>query len=208
VAGASAQTYMLSAADLSATIRVAVTASNSAGSSAPASSAPTAVVQQAEQSTATFGKTTVGGSSDTFSANRKRVNRYALASSASVTKLSIYLTSAASSGSQAVQGIVYADSSGKPAALLGSTETLTFKAKSAAGWYDLKFSSPLKLAAGNYWIGAITGATGGIAGFRYDYVSGARDYNSNTFTAGPSNPFGAFTTDGEQSSLYATYLPG
>jgi thermitase len=208
VGGATAQTYALSAADLSSTMRVAVTASNSAGSSAPASSAATAVVQQAEQSTATFGKTSVGGSSDTFSANRKRVNRYALASSASVTKLSIYLTSAASSGSQAVQGIVYSDSSGKPAALLGSTETLTFKAKSASGWYDLKFSSPLKLPAGNYWIGAITGATGGVAGFRYDYVSGARDYNSNTFTAGPSNPFGAVTTDGEQSSLYATYLPG
>lgn len=208
VSGATAQAYTLSPADLNTTIRVTVTASNSAGSSAPASSAQTAVVQQAEQSAATFGKTSVGASSDTFSANRKRVNRYALAGNASVTKLSIYLTSAASSGSQTVQGIVYSDSSGKPAALLGSTETLTFKAKSAAGWYDLKFSSPLQLAAGNYWIGAITGATGGVAGFRYDNVSGSRDYNSNTFTAGPSNPFGAVTTDGEQSSLYATYLPG
>jgi subtilisin family serine protease len=208
LAGATAQTYTLSAADLNATIRVAVTATNSAGSSLPASSAQTAVVQQAEQGPATFGKTSVGSSSDTFSANRKRVNRYALTSNASVTKLSIYLTSSAPSGSQSIEGIVYSDSSGKPAALLGSTETLAFKAKSAAGWYDLKFSSPLKLAAGNYWIGAITGATSGVAGFRYDNVSGSRAYNGNTFTAGPSDPFGAITTDGEQTSLYATYLPG
>ncbi len=209
VAGATAQTYTLTAADPNATIRVAVTASNSAGGSVPASSAQTAVVvQQAEQSAATFGKTNVGSSPDTFSANRKRVNRYALAGSGSVSKLSIYLTSAASSGSQALRGIVYADSSGKPAALLGSTETLTFKAKSAAGWYDLEFSSPLQLAAGNYWIGVITGATSGVAGFRYDYVSGSRDYDTNTFTAGPSDPFGAISTDGEQTSLYATYLPG
>jgi subtilisin family serine protease len=208
IAGATAQTFALSSADLNRTIRVVVVASNSAGSSPAASSSQTALVTQAEQSPATLGKTSVGFSSDTFSANRKRVNRYALSSNASVTKLSIYLTSAASSGSQTLQGIVYSDSSGKPAALLGSTETLTFKAKSASGWYDLKFSSPLKLAAGNYWIGAITGATSAVAGFRYDNVSGSRDYNSNTFTSGPTNPFGAVTVDGEQESLYATYLPG
>jgi subtilisin family serine protease len=208
IASATAQTFALSSADLSTTIRVAVVASNSAGSSAATNSPQTALVAQAEQSPAAFGKTSVGSSSDTFSANRKRVNRYALSSNASVTKLSIYLTSAASSGSQTLQGIVYSDSSGKPAALLGSTETLTFKAKSASGWYDLKFSSPLKLAAGNYWIGAITGATSAVAGFRYDNVFGSRDYNSNTFTSGPSNPFGAVTVDGEQTSLYATYLSG
>ena len=208
IAGATAQTFALSSADLNTTIRVAVIASNSAGSSAAASSSQTALVTQAEQSPATFGKTSVGSSSDTFSANRKRVNRYALPSSASVTKLSIYLTSAASSGSQTLQGIVYSDSSGKPAALLGSTETLTFKAKSTSGWYDLKFSSPLRLAAGNYWIGAITGTASAVAGFRYDNVSGSRAYNSNTFTSGPSNPFGAVSVDGEQESLYATYLPG
>ncbi len=34
-------------------------------------------------------------------------------------------------------------------------------------------------------------------------------YNTNTYTSGPSNPFGSsLTTDGEQTSLYATYTPG
>jgi thermitase len=205
IAGATAQTYALGASDLGTTLRVSVTASNAAGSSTPASSAQSAVVQAG---IGTFGKTSVGGSSDTYAANRKRVSRYALASAGSVTKLSIYLTSAASTGQQLLQGVMYADASGKPGALLGASEQLTFKAKSASGWYDLRFPSPLKLAAGSYWIGVITGASSSVAGFRYDYVSGSRYYNANTFTSGPSDPFGSVTIDGEQTSLYATYTPG
>ena len=155
----------------------------------------------------TFGKTSVGGKSDTFAANRKRVNRYALATSGSVSKLSLYLAPTSTSGQQVIKGIIYSDNAGKPEALLGTSEQLTFKSSNAAGWYDLSFSSPVKLTAGNYWIGVITGATGGVAGFRYDSVAGARDYNTNSYSTGPSNPFGSIATDGEQASLYATYLP-
>jgi thermitase len=208
LSGATAQTYTLGASDLNTTVRVSVTASNAAGPSAAASSSQTALVQPIPQGVATFGKTNVGSSSDTYAADRKRVNRYALTTAGSVSKLSIYLTSAASSGQQLLQGVVYADSAGKPAALLGSSEALTFKAKSAAGWYDLKFSAPLKLAAGEYWIGVITGASGGVAGFRYDSVAGSRDYNANSFSAGPSTAFGSVSTDAEQTSLFATYTPG
>ena len=100
---------------------------------------------------------------------------------------------------------MYADSSTAPGALLATTEQLTFTSTSSAGWYDLALPSPVKLAAGNYWIGVITGATSNVAGFRYDSVAGSRDYNTNTYTSGPSNPFGAVTVDAEQTSLYATY---
>jgi Abnormal spindle-like microcephaly-assoc'd, ASPM-SPD-2-Hydin len=156
----------------------------------------------------TFGKTSVGGSSDSFLADRKRVNRYALPVAGSVSKLSIYLAPTATTGQQLLKGLLYADNAGAPGALLGSTEALTFKSTNAAGWYDMTFSTPLKLAAGNYWIGAITGASSSVAGFRFDSVSGARDYNANTYTAGASNPFGSASVDSEQTSLYATYTPG
>src|SRR5207247_843526 len=136
----------------------------------PATSAPTAVVQQA---TAAFGKTTVGASSDSFLADRKRVNRYALATAGSVSKLSIYLARTSTSGQQVLKGVIYADSSGSPGALLGVSEQLTFTSTSSTGWYDLVFPSPIKLAASNYWIGIITGATSNVAGFRYDSVSGS-----------------------------------
>jgi hypothetical protein len=161
----------------------------------------------AAEAPATFGKTTVGASSDTFISERKRVNRYALPAPGSVTKLSIYLAPTATSGQQLLKGIIYADTGTAPGALLGVTEQLTFKSTSTAGWYDLVFSSPVKLAAGNYWIGVMTGATAGVTSFRFASVSGSRDYNVNTYASGPTNPFGSVTSDGEQISLYATYTP-
>ena len=76
---------------------------------------------------------------------------------------------------------------------MATSSQLTFKSTEAAGWYDLPFASPPILAAGNYWIGVITGATSHVAGFRYDSVTGSRDYNTNPYTSGPTNPFGSFT---------------
>jgi iron transport multicopper oxidase len=159
-------------------------------------------------STATFGKTSVGASSDTFVSERKRVNRYTLTTPGSVTKLSVYLVPTGTAGQQLMKGLIYADSGSAPGALLGVSEQLTFKSTNAAGWYDLIFSSPLKLAAGNYWIGIMTGTTAGVAGFRFDSVAGSRHWNTNAYASGPTNPFGTDTTDAEQTSLYATYTPG
>jgi thermitase len=205
IPSATTQTYAIGSPDVGSTLRVSVTASNSAGSSAFASSAQTAVIVQAAL---TFGKTSVGASSDTFASERKRVNRYALPTAGSVTKLSVYLTPTATSGQEVLKGIVYADNAGAPGALLGVTEQLAFKSTNTAGWYSLVFSSAVKLTASNYWIGVMTGPTASVAGFRFDSVSGSRAYNANPFTSGPTNPFGAVTTDSEQTSLYATYTAG
>jgi hypothetical protein len=204
IAEATKQTYAIAPGDAGSTIRVAVTATNSAGPSSAASSNQTAEVKPGLY---TFGKTTVGASTDSFNQNRKRVNRYALAIPASVSKLSIYLAPTKTSGQQPLEGIIYADSGGNPGARLATSTQLMFKSTNAAGWYDLTFSGPPVLAAGNYWIGVITGLSSNVAGFRYDSVAGSRKFNTNTFTSGPTNPFGAATTDAEQASLYATYSP-
>jgi len=204
IQGASSRTYVTGSGDVGSTLRVSVTASNSGGSSAAAVSAQTAVVQAAAL---TFGRTGVGPSADSFAANRKRVSLYPLGTAGNVSKLSIYLEPGGGSGHQVLEGVVYANSSGKPGALLGTTSQLTFLSSNSPGWYDLTFSTPLKLAAGSYWIGVITGSTSYVAGFRYQSVSGGRDYNANTYTSKPSNPFGAVSTDREQTSLYATYTP-
>ena len=61
--------------------------------------------------------------------------------------------------------------------------------------------------SGTYWIGELTGPTSRVAGYRYDNVAGARNWNHNIFSSGPSDPFGAFYADSQQISLYATYTP-
>jgi hypothetical protein len=153
----------------------------------------------------TFGKTDVGKVSDWFVADRKRVNNYSLPVEGSVSKLSVYLAPTATAGEQLIEGVIYVDEGGKPQALLGTTEALTFKSSQKAGWYDLPFASSLTLPAGSYWIGVISGGKAKVAGFRYGSVPGARDYNANPFSSGPSSPFGSFKSDDEQMSLFATY---
>ena len=53
--------------------------------------------------------------------------------------------------------------------------------------------------------GLLSGTTSGVTGYRYKVLAGARDFNTNAYSAGPSNPFGSFTQDSEQMSLHATY---
>jgi subtilisin family serine protease len=155
--------------------------------------------------TGTFGLTTIGKNSDRLAANRKRVNHYQLATSASVSKLTMYLAPTGTRGTQVLEGIIYADQGGSPGALSGVTRQLSFSSKNKAGWYDLTFANPVALQAGTYWIGVISGNTGNVTGIRWNSVTKARAYNTNTYTSGPSNPFGTATIDSEQMSLYATY---
>ena len=158
--------------------------------------------------TATLGTTTVGSKSDTMAADRKRVNKVQLGGSANLTKLSIYLQPTSTAGSQSIEGVVYADSGGAPAALKAVSNAITFSSTESAGWYDLVFPSSVALPAGTYWIGFMSSGKAGVTGFRWNSVSGSRDYNVNTYNSGPSNPFGRPTVDSEQMSLYATYTTG
>jgi subtilisin family serine protease len=206
IGGAVSSSYTVVSGDVGDTLEARVTASNAGGSTA-ATSAATATVQAAGSSEATFGTSTVGAGSDTMLADRKRVNRYQLPVAGTVSKLSIYLQPTNKSGTQVLKGVLYGDSSGSPGALLGVSSQLSFSSTQSAGWYDLVFPSPLSLDAGSYWIGMISGPTSGVAGFRYASVSGSRSYNSNSYSSGPTNPFGTVKVDNEQMSEYATYTP-
>ena len=197
---------MAASADIGATLEVSVSATNGGGTTT-ATSAPTAAVQPASQGPQTFGTTTVGSGSDPMLADRKRVNRASLPVAGSVSKLSVYLQSTATSGSQTIRGVLYADSAGKPAGLLGVTNPLTFTSGQAAAWYDLSFPTPVALSAGTYWIGMISGSSSSVAAFRYTSVSASRAYNVNPYGSGPANPFGSVTVDSELMSVYATYTP-
>jgi hypothetical protein len=153
----------------------------------------------------TCGKTTIGKVSDQLLANQKRVNKCVLPFNAQVTELVMYLAPTSHSGEQLIKGVFYEDSKGKPGKLLGETSKLKFSSKEAAGLYHFAFVPPLKLGAGTYWMGIITGATAKVAGERFDNVKNAEDYNNNAYLSGASNPFGSFKTNNEEMSLYATF---
>jgi len=145
IGGATAQTYTVVGADVGGTLEVTVTASNSGGS-ASATSAPTGTVQAAS-TTATFGTATVGSGWDSMQKDRKRVNRYQLSAAGAVSKLSMYLLPTSTGGTQVLKGLIYADNAGSPGALVGVSSELSFASTQAAGWYDLRFASPVSLAA-------------------------------------------------------------
>jgi hypothetical protein len=156
----------------------------------------------------TCGKTTVGKVTDALLSNLKRVNRCVLPVAALIPELTLYLSPTTTKGQELIKGVIYADSKGKPGALVGVTEQLTFKSSNSAGWYRLALSSRLLLAEGTYWIGVITGNSGKVAAEHYDKVANAEDYNANTYASEPSNPFGSFKTTNEEMSLYMTFIPG
>jgi hypothetical protein len=84
-----------------------------------------------------LGNARVDRPADEFAAERKRVNKYDLPGPGNISKLSIYLAPTGMSGEQVLKGVIYADEGGKPGALLGATEQLTFKGGEHAGWFDL-----------------------------------------------------------------------
>jgi hypothetical protein len=146
-------------------------------------------------------------------ANRKRVNVYTLSASGSgsikATKLTMYLAPTGTAGQQPLRGVIYADAGGTPGALVASSNEFVFSSSDAAGWYDLTLPSPVTLAPGTYWIGVLSGSSSYVTGFRYDQVSGSRVVNGNTYTSGPSDPFGAIGGgDAKEMSVYVTYTVG
>jgi hypothetical protein len=151
----------------------------------------------------TFGNAAAGDGVTSFTANAKRVNAYTLGQPASVSSLSVYLQPSGTAGTQVLRGVIYADALGSPGAMIAASRTLTFQSGGRSGWYRLTLPKAVTLAAGRYWIGILTGGTDGVAGWRYDVVPGSRVYNTNPFTAGPSDPFGSGTVDDFLMSLYA-----
>jgi hypothetical protein len=209
ISGAAGQTYVPSAGDVGHTIKVSETATNAGGSSGAALSAPTAAVA-AQGTTATFGTTTVGALRDGgMFANYKIVHRATLSAPGAVTKLSLYAVPGIHSpAAQSLRALVYADSGGSPGALLAAGPEVVYRGNvNGTGWFELPLSAPVSLSPGAYWIGFITGSETEGMGYAFESVAGSRAYNANTFSSGPTNPFGASTKDAELASLYATYAP-
>jgi hypothetical protein len=140
-----------------------------------------------------FGQLT---SSDTSTANngtRKLVISCVLGSDSPIDGLVIKSTVV--SANAKVMGVIYADNAGAPGALLHVTNELEGIVTEDNYLY---FASQINLVAGTYWLGIISDTSFGI---RCSFVN-SFVYNTNSYTDGPSDPFGAFTT----STYYGLYI--
>ena len=71
---------------------------------------------------------------------------------------------------------------------------------------DFTFPTPVTIPAGPIWIGFIAGGkTSDLIQLRYSSVAGDLRFNTDTYSNGPSNPFGGATTGDAHFSIYATY---
>lgn len=73
----------------------------------------------------------------------------------------------------------------------------------AAGWITLAFATPVRLAAGTYWIGLHTGGGTPVLRYAATTASGALRHNGDAYADGAAATFGSAGTDAKSLSLYA-----
>jgi hypothetical protein len=155
---------------------------------------------------ATFGNLTEQATLGWCGADGKAVNLFTLSEAASVTSMSMSLSGSANAGTQVIKYVIYDDdgAAGAPGTLLGTTEEGSVAQNAARAWVPLNFTTPVQLAAGNYYLGRFHGATTNIASYYY-VASSTLYYNNDTYVGGAADPFGAASTAAQLMSVYATY---
>lgn len=152
----------------------------------------------------TFGRTVAsGGSVSGPATNDKGVTKYTLSETATVDRLTIIQDHSNLTRKQRL--LIYADSGGEPGALLAQSEERFAVPRHFPT--DFPLSSPVVLAAGDYWLGVIT--DGGSFAMMSDTTAGDYRANDDTYSDGASDPFGTpHTTLTRSIPVYAPYTPG
>ncbi|MBI3931310.1 MAG: hypothetical protein HY325_04740 [Chloroflexi bacterium] len=151
----------------------------------------------------TFGYTTIGGTSQLVFNDNKRGSKFTLSETGRVQSLTFYGSTGGGAQSPfVVKMMVYSDSAGAPNALLGTTAEITIS--STDQWRTASFTSPISLAAGSYWL---VNHHGTRVDMFYDTgTTNQAAANADTYSDGPSDPFGTPTYTARQYSIYATYI--
>jgi Cellulase (glycosyl hydrolase family 5) len=144
----------------------------------------------------TFGTTTVGTSNNPLDKDSKAVNLMSSPKAGTVVNVQGYLDGlGSSSGSQKIKVVVYALSGGVPGALLGASNEVTIQHGQAAGWVTFTFPGSVSIPAGEVAFGYHRGGpTTRLIRAWFDAAGGTRKSNSDSYSNGPSNPFGTVTS--------------
>jgi hypothetical protein len=148
----------------------------------------------------TFGRTSIGGSTDSGDQNFQNASKFAMGGAAgTMSSMSVYINGGSGSNSYSVA--LYADNAGVPGSLITSSlaQTITPNA-----WNTVAITAGLS-ASTNYWLAFNTNDSS--ANMRYDNTPGVSCFISRTFALGWPASYGACTSGvGIQNfSIYATY---
>ncbi|MCH7935051.1 MAG: hypothetical protein IIC36_13745, partial [Gemmatimonadetes bacterium] len=97
--------------------------------------------------------------------------------------------------------VIYQDNAGAPGAWVATAQPVAVTG--TLQWYASAFSSPVPLSAGTYWLVVHHGSKIDLYGDAG--TANQRAYNADTYSDGPTDPFGAATQDAVKLGIYITY---
>lgn len=154
----------------------------------------------------TFGETSAGTGWVAMASDSKRASLYTVAQAGSLRRISAYLDGNGSGGTagqaQNVRAFVYANNSGAPGALIGSTNAVAITKGRAGSWVEMSFDSPPALAAGSYWIGLHTNTVSNIARYSTTSLGGSTRAAPDAYGDGTAAAYGSTTTNADRVLLH------
>jgi hypothetical protein len=154
-----------------------------------------------------FGRVVAGTQpSNGLSADTKRASKFTLSERGRLRELSASLDGAGGvAGSQSVKLVVYRDNNGVPGTKVVESSSRTLASGISKTWYSFAVSNVL-LNPGDYWIAIFTGGTAQVL---RDYGDATPNWvsNSDTYSDGASDPFGAVNTGSVTLSVRGGYSP-
>ena len=148
-----------------------------------------------------FGDTTAGTSTIPTTNDRAIVGQFVLSENGQVTGITVFFDTTSAAG-DSFKGLLYADASGLPGALLAVGAATSIP---AGGGELLSAVTPFLLPAGTYWIGAVVNSFNAV--WDADTEAGGQRQEAVTY-ASPASTFGTpagSTVD--RISAYVTYTP-
>lgn len=156
---------------------------------------------------ATFGRTTDYTTACIVSSNAdgKTAILATLSENGTVSKVTASL--AKQTTNRNAKAVIYSENpADAPDALLATSDAVLITSTTFS-WIDFTFPTPVALTAGDYFLGIIgEGATSDVVQIHcQDIDAGINRFNLDTYSDGPSNPFGTPSTSVNEKSIYATY---
>lgn len=155
---------------------------------------------------ATFGKTTNGASTQSYTSDRKLVSLATPTTSGTVTA-GVCRMYTATAVSVPVRMVIYSSTAGEPDALLAVSDDTSFNSNTEADRaFTFSGANQIQITGGvGYWIGPHYDYTTQAVLVSRDNTAGLVRSNNDTFSDGSANPFGVTATTAGAIDAYITY---